>query len=682
MENKNYSPIRNKMSLIETIKQSLDEDLIASAAREGKLVASELEAYLKIMIKDQKIAAELTKNGIRTAEELLAALKGNRLSKTLKGSLELGVLKSNTKNAKLIDLASENLVRNKAFDQKYAAEFAKGQPAYEKALKQAGYSEDAITKIVQKKFNQIDPKTGKPYARPETIAKKDIGATSGKPNPKPNVPPPPANIKTLWEKWKTRIQEQLKKKRSWKEMVAWGAGLGIGAAALWYMLDGFVADGEKPAETPPTPPADDTQWAPCIKELIDSGQGTVASSQTGQVSVTYLPDDITEKTKYPQGLQFYTNGRIMDVATEKLGKWKCKDGVPSVQAESKIMALTRLVLSEQANEISDETMDTYVDDAVDDLDGYVAEYNLQSLFDILTALKGKTSNGEDAIKKFLEYYKEDEGVDFVSDVQSVGVANLSVKAKNMKPQIIALANNTSTQPVTPPVAGKIGLSKIDISWDGEKKDETPVGGGSVGGGGKSGVSYHDCSSQVFPLEFGCISPKIAEIQGCLGITPQKGYFGPKTKRTMESTYNLSSGITKTIYNEVKAKCGGSTKTDDNKVATPAPEEKPQTQMPTNGENPDAAAGLKKPEVTPEKTPEPAAPEETGRDIYNRLEKQGFFRGSEIGDNRIPYKGGLLPNRDVQKLDQFFDGEGYKRFNPEQLDGKPKRYGEKYVWRKS
>ena len=674
MENKNYSPIRNKMSLIETIKQSLDEDLIASAAREGKLVASELEAYLKIMIKDQKIAAELTKNGIRTAEELLAALKGNRLSKTLKGSLELGVLKSNTKNAKLIDLASENLVRNKVFDQKYAAEFAKGQPAYEKALKQAGYSEDAITKIVQKKFNQIDPKTGKPYARPETIAKKDIGATSGKPNPKPNVPPPPSNIKSLWEKWKTRLQEQLKKKRSWKEMVAWGAGLSIGAAALWYMMDQFVADDEKPAETPPTPPADDTQWAPCVKELLDSKEGTLMQVGASNLTVVRL---VT--AEYPEGLNFVSNGRVGDIKTGKMGSWKCKDGEVKVQKESIIMSLTRLVLSEQANEISDETMDTYVDDAVDDLDGYVAEYNLQSLFDILTALKGKTNNGEDATKKFLQYYKEDEDADFVSDVQGVGVANLSVKAKNMKTQIIALANNTSAQPVTPPVAGKIGLSKIDISWDGEKPAETPVGGGSVGGGGKSGVNYHDCSSKDFPLEFGCISPKIAEIQGCLGITPQKGYFGPKTKRTMESTYNLSSGITKTIYDEVKAKCGEPAKTDDNKVVTPAPEEKPQAQMPTNGENPDAA-GLNKPEVAPEKTPEPAVPEETGRDIYNRLEKQGFFRGSKIGENnRVPYKGGKLPNSDVQKLDQFFGDEGYKRFEPAK---EGKRYGEKYVWRKS
>jgi hypothetical protein len=673
MENKNYSPIRNKMSLIETIKQSLDEDLIASAAREGKLVASELEAYLKIMIKDQKIAAELTKNGIRTAEELLAALKGNRLSKTLKGSLELGVLKSNTKNAKLIDLASENLVRNKVFDQKYAAEFAKGQPAYEKALKQAGYSEDAITKIVQKKFNQIDPKTGKPYARPETIAKKDIGATSGKPNPKPNVPPAPSNIKTLWEKWKTKIQEQLKKKRSWKEMVAWGAGLGIGAAALWYMLDGFVADGEKPAETPPTPPADDTQWAPCIKELLDSKEGTIMQVGASKLTVVRL---VTPE--YPEGLNFVSNGRVADIKTKKMGTWKCKDGQVKIQTESKIMSLTRLVLNEQANEISDEMMDTYVDDAVDDLDGYVAEYNLQSLFNILTALKGKTNNGEDAIKKFLQYYKEDEDKDFVSDVQGVGVANLSVKAKNMKPQIIALANNTSTQPVTPgvtpPVAGKIGLSKIDISWDGEKKDETPVGGGS-----KSGVNYHDCSSKDFPFEFGCISPKIAEIQGCLGITPQKGYFGPKTKRTMEPTYDLSGGITKEIYDAVKAKCGG--------AETSEPERKKYSDAelaPISTEKIKLSDTTKLGDLTGKVKPIDmgSGSSNNGESIYKMLQSN-YGDGSNpefpyifSEGGRLKYKGESMGGDAKDQLSQYVATLGYRE---ESIKDKDKGYGVKYVW---
>ena len=36
-----------------------------------------------------------------------------------------------------------------------------------------------------------------------------------------------------------------------------------------------------------------------------------------------------------------------------------------------------------------------------------AKYNLKNLLDILTALKGKTHKGQDAITKFLGYYKED-----------------------------------------------------------------------------------------------------------------------------------------------------------------------------------------------------------------------------------------------------------------------------------
>ena len=265
MENKNNSSISNKMSLIETYYQSLNEDLISKAALEGKLIASELEGYLKMMMKDSKVGAELTKAGIRTSEELLAALKGNRLTSTLKGSLELSILKSNTKNAKLIDLASENLVRNKAFDQKYAAEFAKGQPAYEKALKQAGYSEDAITKIVQKKFNLPTPKPTAP--KPTT--------------PKPTPPKP---LKSWWEKWRTQFEPFLKNKPNWKEIVKWGAGLGISAAALWWMVDTFASD-KKGDDFPPVPPVD-TAWAPCIQELLKSNPNPKTGTSTPPKSTT------------------------------------------------------------------------------------------------------------------------------------------------------------------------------------------------------------------------------------------------------------------------------------------------------------------------------------------------------------------------------------------------------------
>ena len=96
-----------------------------------------------------------------------------------------------------------------------------------------------------------------------------------------------------------------------------------------------------------------------------------------------------------------------------------------------------------------------------------------------------------------------------------------------------------------------GIGNIDIQWDGETKpiktEPEPIK--------TDNVNYHDCSSKDFPFEFGCISPKIAEIQGCLGITPQKGNFGPKTKKGLEDLhYDLSGGITKETYDKIKAAC--------------------------------------------------------------------------------------------------------------------------------
>ena len=131
-------------------------------------------------------------------------------------------------------------------------------------------------------------------------------------------------------------------------------------------------------------------WAPCIQELLTSKEGQIGRDG----SVVVKPAD------FPGGLQFYNNGRVMDVVGKKMGTWKCK-GTKAVIAETQKINLSGL-LNEQGSQVTDEQMDSYVDTAVDDLDGYVAEYNLKSLLNILTALKGKTYQGQDAITKFLE----------------------------------------------------------------------------------------------------------------------------------------------------------------------------------------------------------------------------------------------------------------------------------------
>jgi hypothetical protein len=641
MENKNYSQIRNRMNLI---KKSLNEDLISKAALDGKLVAQELEGYLKSMIKDTKIADELTKAGIRTSEELLTALKGNRLTSTMKGALELSVLKSNTKNAKMIDLAAENLVRNGKFNQKHSEAFAKGQPAYEKALKDMGYSEDAITAIVQKKFN---------------LPKSSL-------QPRWTPKPAPPKIKDLWKKWGNKIREKLKTKPNWKTLAIWGtATLGIGAAALWYMVD-YFAPNEKPDGFPKTPPVDDTKWLPCILQLIKSKEGKVGVSPSGDISV------VSKTSEFPKGLQYYPNGRVFNIATKDRGTYVCKN--KKIKLEEVVSRVLReRLLNEQGTEISDETMDKYVDDAVDDLDGYVAGYNLTSLKNILTSLKGKTYKGENAIKKFLEFYKQDEGVNFVDDVKSVGVANLSVTAKNMKPEIIALASNTSG--TTP--APDAGNSGIEITWDkNNKKDDKPVKTDDNLKKKEFKSQFHDCENKDFPLEFGCKSTKIAKVQKCLGVTDD-GKFGKFTKKAMEDyKHDTSKGLTKDIYDNIIDNCGN--KRND---------VEPVIQ----------SGGLKMSDLTPDYVSTGLSNTDFTKIIKNNQQPDMLYKalveaGYIVGDirpttlddgtivpstNRVKYKGPDLSEDLLGMLDSVMSSMGYDRIK-QKLD---KSYGDKYVWLK-
>jgi hypothetical protein len=141
----------------------LEQGIVRDVVMGGGIAARELEGVLKTMMKDTKIANELKnvsltdakglKTGVRTAEELANAIKLNKLSSSLRGELELAILKSRTTNKSLIDAAASNLTRNKQFLSKYSTELAQGQVAYEKALKNAGYSEDAITSIVKQTEN-------------------------------------------------------------------------------------------------------------------------------------------------------------------------------------------------------------------------------------------------------------------------------------------------------------------------------------------------------------------------------------------------------------------------------------------------------------------------------------------------------------------------------------------------
>lgn len=615
------------IGLLENITEDtgviLNEDLIASAAREGKLIASELEGYLKMMMKDSKIADQLTKSGIRNTDELLAALKGNRLSGTLKGSLELSILKSNTKNAKLIDLASENLVRNKMFNQKYAAEFAKGQPAYERALKQVGYSEDAITKIVQKKFSQIDPKTGKPYARPETIKAKD-GTSTRTPaggttttSTQRTAPVTPKQKQSFLSKINI-----FKGFKDWKTAVKYAAGIGIGAAALWALYQTYKLTTEDMPTTPPT----ETQWSPCIQNLLNTKEGQLGKSTgSGEISV------VVKNTQYPGGIQFYSNGRVFDVTSKKLGTWRCKDGKTTLQEQ---------VDNEMSNDV--ETM-------IDLLDFPVTQNNLVSAG---TILKKYVDNGKG--KEFLSLYQQSGlgGGDLSKTLNNVVTTQAkSVQAKNYLRQLInQISGGVTTQTKT-----GSGLDNIEITWDSKGSSKT-------GGKSKRRTQYRNCSGTPLPHAFGCRSEEVKQVQICLGLPEkyQTGNFGPITKNAIEKlNIDLSNGLTQNVIDKI---CNKST---DDSIGTVSN----KSSLKLTDVSPRTLTGNEKPSAT--------IPEMTPSEFYNRLRDTGNIIG-EDGNKRIKYKGPELNDDQIGKLDSVLTNLGYVRIK--QLEGE-KRYGSKYVWEK-
>ena len=430
--------------------------------------------------------------------------------------------------------------------------------------------------------------------------------------------------------------------------IKWLIGLGLvaaGGAYLWSRIFGGTT----------VPDGTNTIHPKCITDMLDDDGSSVILTKAGD-PVVKVTKTGNEEYDNAGGLLFYTNGRVFTSDMKKRGTWKCKGGEVSVQEQSE--------LSEQGNQISQEQMIDFVDTAVDDLDGYVAVYNLKSLKDILTKLKGKTYKGQSAMAAFMDYYKQDEGGDdFISDVNSVGIKTLGVEGIDLKKDVLALANasasgdsNTST-----------GVGGIDIVWDGQGAKTGGDGGKKTGGdGGKKTKRFVDCENQPLPHKFGCKSSKIAEVQNCLNVTSD-GKFGPNTRAALKShEYDTAQGLTQEIYDDVLANCN-----------------KRSTREPINTE-PIKRAGLKlQPLATNIKAPtlpNIKAPEMSPNDFYRALVKAGYIDNvPEEGDGkrRVKYKGPDLDESQLQKLDSALSDMGYDRIK--QLED-VKRYGSKYVYK--
>jgi hypothetical protein len=394
----------------------------------------------------------------------------------------------------------------------------------------------------------------------------------------------------------------------------------------------------------------------CINDILDD-EGTTVGYDGGGAPVVIVKNTGNEEYDKIGGLKFFINNRVVSGDGSKKGYWSCKDGSTLVVKED-------AELNEVGGEVTLAQMTDFVDDAVDDLDGYVAVYNLQSLKNILTQLVGKTYKGKNAVQAFMDFYKQDEGGDdFIADVNSVGVRTLGVEGVELKDEVLKLAQGGGSS--VGDGNTKTGIGGIDIKWDGGDTNPTPTPNPDPNPKPKKS-NFHDCSSKDFPLEFGCVSPKIAEIQGCLGVTPQLGNFGPKTKKALtDLQYDLSKGITIDIYNSVKENCG-EPKKERRKLEPIEPIKTPgikpiDIKMPTLK---DLESKIKPLEKTP-------------AEVYQSIKDAGLIIG-EDGNNRIKYKGPTPGGDILSKLDTALSDMGYDRIK--QLED-VKRYGSKYVWLK-
>lgn len=374
---------------------------------------------------------------------------------------------------------------------------------------------------------------------------------------------------------------------------------------------------------------------PCIQKIIKKYNPNPIVGDDGTI---YL--SIPNYEGIDGGVIIYMNGTIKQIKTGKMGKWTCK----TLQENKKLSLLNIIFEQEQAsNEISQQQMSTFVDDAVDDLDGWVAVYNLNSLKNILTSLKGKTYNGKDATQAFFDYYKQDEGVDFASDVNSVGVKTLGVEGMDLKAEILSLiSGNSGSNDSTD--------SDINIVWDG---DETPGETTPNPTPQPAKINYHRCQGTY---TYGCYNTEsIGKIQGCLGLKVD-GYFGPLTKEKLD-TLGYKNGFTD---NDIENICSG------------------QSAPPSNGQ---PSVTVDKPLVPGQAQVTPSTPSEkqgleamdTPRKVYER-----YFPAMDVPKKgRVRLKIDYISPKDLNNLNAYFSTLKYYLIKED-----VKNYGTKYVWKYS
>jgi hypothetical protein len=685
MENKDAILIRKMISLVESIDNKLEEEQTFNEETNPQEIEEQVTQATKAgvefignLLKSEKGLFSTLRTEIpslsrfKTADELANAIKGGQLNTAESFKIIKQANKVPEIALKLKGLVGESPTFKEIVKKVYPRGGAMPpnpenfKLASETLQKTYGMSK-AEAEALLKKGSQEMGSAGGVSSKAVNQAIKRRTATTHTGKPKPIQPTPtPVPPKPIPPNFIIILIQFLKKKKTWKEILKWGIPLGLTAGALWLAI---ANSGETvPDDIPEKQPTDTTGWAPCVKDLLDNRKGEIVTSESGQVSV------FVKTNEYPDGLNFYSNGRVMNNATGKMGSWSCKGSQATVQED----------LNEEGtpNEITQGQMSNFVDTAVDDLDGLVTTSNLTSLKNILTQLKGKTYRGKNAISEFLRLYSADEGGDsFVEDVKSVGVKTLGVMAIDTKQDVLDLANQTSTTTDGGQSDGSsANIDNIIITWDGEGSGggDNKKEGGSGGGEKtikKKKSSYRTCTD--FPFTFGCKSDTIARFQGCIGMLAkyQTGNFGPMTKKAIEDRgEDASQGITKELYDKY---CTGEvTKAGEKKISdvikdkiTPKPSGTDFSKVPL----PKSLGGGQQQPSTTQTVSEFS--QLSGRELYDQLKKKDDLksRGNSIVLKRT------LDKDDLKKLDEYIGQSfGMNRTGVKKVTD---RYGAKYIWEK-
>ena len=253
--------VRNINESIESEKITINEvNPLMTAAKEGKFGAKELkpifddlikagsstEAMLKkVKVKNSDDLLKLVTNDFLKVDTKLGTLAANE-ARSLRANFELSILRNKSGVKKeLLDIAASNLVKDNRFITNYK-QYSREADLVD-VLKKKGYSDQGANAIARARGNT---KISAPKPKKTTNG----GNTNLTPaNPRPTINP------TFRDKLKNILNKF--PKANWKQILKWGAGIGISGTVLWWLFHDND-DIPAPVDIPPTE-----------ESIVDAGGG-------------------------------------------------------------------------------------------------------------------------------------------------------------------------------------------------------------------------------------------------------------------------------------------------------------------------------------------------------------------------------------------------------------------------